>query len=162
MQSQKQPSKGDANRDPITGEPGAHPVGVGVGTAAGGAAAGALAGAVGGPIGAAAGAIVGGVAGALAGKATAESIDPTREDAYWRENYPKQSYYADDVDYETVAPAYRYGWESQSRYADQAFDDVESDLRKEWEVTEHNRSLKWDQARPASRDAWQRVRPQKG
>ena len=27
----------DANRDPLTGEPGAHPVGVGIGTAAGGA-----------------------------------------------------------------------------------------------------------------------------
>ena len=29
----------DANRDPITGAPGAHPVGVGLGTAAGGMAA---------------------------------------------------------------------------------------------------------------------------
>src|SRR5947208_1092212 len=35
----------DANPDPITGEPGAHPVGVGIGAAAGGAAAGALGGA---------------------------------------------------------------------------------------------------------------------
>src|SRR5438105_822724 len=39
----------DANRDPITGEPGAHPVGTGVGTAAGGAAAGAAGGAAAGP-----------------------------------------------------------------------------------------------------------------
>ena len=31
----------DANRDPITGEAGAHPVGAGLGAAAGGAAAGA-------------------------------------------------------------------------------------------------------------------------
>ena len=30
---------GDSNRDPISGAPGAHPVGVGVGTAVGGAAA---------------------------------------------------------------------------------------------------------------------------
>ena len=34
----------DANRDPITNEPGAHPVGTGVGAALGGAAAGAAAG----------------------------------------------------------------------------------------------------------------------
>ena len=51
----------DANRDPITGAPGAHPVGVGLGTAAGGMAAGAAAGAVGGPAGAVAGAVVGGI-----------------------------------------------------------------------------------------------------
>ena len=40
----------DMNRDPITGEPGSHPVGTGVG-AAGGAAAGAVVGSVFGPIG---------------------------------------------------------------------------------------------------------------
>src|SRR5690606_6067987 len=53
----------DANRDPLTNEPGAHPVGTGVGAAMGGAAAGAAAGAFGGPVGAA----VGGVAGAVVG-----------------------------------------------------------------------------------------------
>lgn len=40
----------DANRDPITDEPGAHPVGTGIGAALGGAAAGAAAGAFGGPV----------------------------------------------------------------------------------------------------------------
>ena len=72
----------DANRDPITGEPGAHPVGTGLGTAAGGAAAGAAAGLAAGPVGAAVGAVVGGVAGGLAGKGIAESINPTVEEAY--------------------------------------------------------------------------------
>src|SRR3989344_4789503 len=48
----------DANRDPLTNEPGSHPVGTGVGAALGGAAAGAAAGAFGGPVGAA----IGGVA----------------------------------------------------------------------------------------------------
>ena len=76
----------DANRDPITGTPGAHPVGTGVG-AAGGAAAGAAIGAIGGPIGAAVGLVAGAVAGGLAGKGVAETIDPTVEDAYWRKNY---------------------------------------------------------------------------
>ena len=45
----------DLNRDPITDEPGSHPVGTGVG-ATGGAVAGAAAGAIGGPIGMAVGA----------------------------------------------------------------------------------------------------------
>lgn len=40
----------DLNRDPISGAPGSHPVGVGVG-GVGGAAAGAMIGAIGGPLG---------------------------------------------------------------------------------------------------------------
>ncbi len=54
-----------ANRDPITGAPGAHPLGTGIGAAAGGIAAGAAIGAVAGPVGALAGAVVGAVAGGL-------------------------------------------------------------------------------------------------
>lgn len=68
---------GDANRDPVTGAPGAHPVGLGVGGVAGSVAAGAAVGAVAGPPGALAGAVVGAVIGAAAGKATAESVNPT-------------------------------------------------------------------------------------
>jgi uncharacterized protein (TIGR02271 family) len=70
---------GSANRDPITGTPGAHPVGTGVGAVAGGVAAGAAVGTVAGPIGTAVGAAVGAVAGGLAGKGVAEEVDPTVE-----------------------------------------------------------------------------------
>src|SRR3954462_4274769 len=123
----------DANRDPITGEPGAHPVGTGVGAAVGGAAAGVLGGmaagavsgtAAAGPIGTAVGAVVGGVAGGLAGKSGAEAIDPTTEDAYWSENYASRPYYDASTSYDEYRPAYRYGWESRARYADRSFDEV--------------------------------------
>jgi phage tail tape-measure protein len=147
----------DANRDPITGEPGAHPVGVGVGTAAGGAAAGALARAVGGPVGAAVGAVVGGVAGGLAGKATAEKIDPTAQDAYWRENYSKRPYYAKDVAYDTYAPAYRHGWESQAKYPGKTLDEVETQLNADWDKTPAAKTLLWEKAKPAVRDARSRI-----
>ena len=68
---------GSENRDPISGAPGAHPVGTGVGAAAGGIAAGAAAGSVAGPVGTVVGAAVGAVAGGLAGKGVAEKVDPT-------------------------------------------------------------------------------------
>ena len=69
------------NRDPITGAPGAHPVGVGLGAAAGGIAAGAAAGTLAaGPVGTVVGAAVGAVAGGLGGKAVAEHFDPTMEE----------------------------------------------------------------------------------
>jgi phage tail tape-measure protein len=68
------------NRDPITGAPGAHPVGVSLGAAAGGIAAGAAAGTVAaGQVGTVMGAAVGAIAGGLGGKAVAEHFDPTVE-----------------------------------------------------------------------------------
>ena len=81
-----------ANRDPISSAPGAHPVATGVGAIVGGAAAGAFTGTVAGPVGTVIGAAVGAVVGGLAGKDVAEAIDPTREDAYWRENYGGRRY----------------------------------------------------------------------
>ena len=65
----------DSNPDPITGEPGSHPVGTGLG-AGGGAVAEPLLG-DGRTYPAAAGAIIGAVAGGLAGKGAAESMNPT-------------------------------------------------------------------------------------
>src|ERR1700712_2744344 len=83
---------GSANKDPLSGTPGAHPVGVGVGAAAGGMAAGAAIGTVAGPLGTAVGAAVGAIVGGLRGKGGAESIDPTAEESYWRENYAGRDY----------------------------------------------------------------------
>lgn len=147
----------DENRDPITGAPGAHPVGAGLGAAAAGAAAGAAGGAIAGPAGAVVGAVVGGVAGGLGGKAVAEAIDPTVEDSYWRGEYANRPYYDRAAGYDTYAPAYRYGWESRERYAGRTFDEAEVDLRRDWERSGHSAGLGWEKAKHAARDAWDRV-----
>jgi len=146
----------DANRDPITGAPGAHPVGVGAG-AAGGAAAGAAVGAVAGPVGSAVGAAVGGIAGGLAGKGMAEKVNPTIEDDFWRNNYANRPYVTKGDKYETYQPAYKYGWESYSQYKGKKFDEVEGDLARGWDKTKQNTALGWDKAKDATRDAWHRV-----
>lgn len=145
----------DANRDPLTGEPGAHPVGTGVGAATGGTVGAVIGGAVGGPVGTLIGAAVGGLAGGLVGKGIAESVNPTEEDTYWREHYNTRPY-TQGRSYEDLQPAYRYGWESRGRYADRGWNDVESDLERDWS-TRGGSSLNWDEARPAIRDAWNRV-----
>lgn len=147
----------DANRDPITGAPGSHPVGVGVGGAAGGAA-GALAGAVFGPIGMLVGATVGTLAGASAGKGVAESIDPTDETAYWRNEYSKRDYVKAGRDYDThYAPAYAYGATSRGKYADRTWDaSLESDLARDWGTARSTSELDWAAAQPAVKDAWER------
>lgn len=146
----------DLNRDPISGAPGAHPVGTGVGAAAAGATGAAVGGAIGGPVGAAVGAVVGAVAGGYAGKGVAEAIDPTAEEAYWRENHPRQSF-ASGTDYEAYAPAYRVGYLGYQRYSKEGdFDSLEERLRADYEA-ERRDDLQWDAARPAARAAWDRV-----
>jgi len=145
----------DINPDPITGEPGSHPVGTGVGAAAGGLAAGAALGAVGGPIGAALGAVAGAVAGGFGGKAVAESYDPTAEDAYWRQNYASRPYYKAETSYDEYRPAYKLGWETRSRYADESFEEIEPELERDWSNSGSN--LTWDRAKHGVRDAWDRV-----
>src|SRR5688500_16773609 len=105
MATDRTPKDRDANRDPITGAPGSHPAGTGLGAAAGGMAAGAAAGTVAGPVGTALGAAVGAVAGGLAGKGIAEKIDPTVEDAYWRDNHRNEPYYQSGFSYDEYRPA---------------------------------------------------------
>jgi hypothetical protein len=151
-------SNPDANRDPITGAPGSHPVGTGVGALAGGIASGAAIGTMAGPVGTAIGAAVGAVVGGLAGHSVAEMIDPTAEDAYWRANYEKQDYVAAGSTYDDYGPAYRYGVDSYKKLGDgNSFDDVEGDLQRDWEGNRADSSLTWDRAKYATRDSWQRV-----
>ena len=146
----------DANRDPLTNEPGAHPVGTGVGAAMGGAAAGAAAGAFGGPVGAVVGGVAGAVAGGLAGKAAAESVNPTHEDAYWRDAYDREPYYVGGRTYDQYRPAYEMGWTSVGRYEGD-FDAIEPRLADDWRARHSTDGLTWTDAMPATRAAWQRA-----
>lgn len=154
----------DSNPDPITGAPGSHPIGTGVG-AAGGGLAGAAAGAaigsvvpgVGTVIGGVVGTIIGATGGGLAGKGIAEQIDPTEEDAYWRENYKTRDYAKGTKDYTEIAPAYRYGWESRASNPDVPFDQAEPHLAKHWNEHKTKVGMEWDKAKHAVKDAWNRV-----
>lgn len=148
---------GDDNRDPISGAPGAHPIGTGVGAALGGAAAGAAAGTVVGPVGTVVGAAVGAIVGGLAGKGVAESIDPTHELAYWRENHNTRPYADKATAFDEYEPAYGYGVASYAKYPGRSFDDVDSDLSRDWNASRGQSTLGWDRARSAARDAWDRV-----
>lgn len=146
----------DMNRDPISGAPGAHPVGVGVG-GTGGAVAGAVIGSMLGPIGTLVGGAIGTVAGAAAGKGVAERMDPTVEQDYWRTEYAARPYYDRSYTYEDYAPAYAYGSEVHTRYAGRSWDDsLEADVRSGWEAAKDKSRLGWEQAKAAVRDAFDR------
>jgi hypothetical protein len=147
------------NRDAITGAPGSHPLGTGIGAVsagAAGAAIGSAAGPAGSIVGAAIGVVVGAVAGGLVGKGVAEAISPTDEDAYWRESYKTRPYVPSGALYESYQPAYRHGWEARSKFSGKGFDDIEGNLRGEWERRKYPDNLTWEQARDAARDAYER------
>ena len=146
----------DLNPDPITGEPGSHPLGTGIG-AAGGGTTGAAIGALAGPVGAVVGAAVGAIAGGYAGKAVAESIDPTAEDAYWRGNYAKEPYVKSGASFDDYQPAYRTGYTGYGKYAGRQWDEVENDLQHEYEQGKGRSSLAWSDAKHATKAAWHRV-----
>jgi hypothetical protein len=108
-----------------------------------------------GPVGVVVGAVAGGIAGGLVGKRIAESINPTAEDAYWKQHYQSRPYVEKGAPYDEYRPAYQYGWESSGRCAGKPFEEVEPDLRSGWDKAKFK--LSWDKAKQAVRDAWDRV-----
>ena len=104
------------------------------------------------------GGAIGAVTGGLAGKGAAESVNPTNEDAYWRENFKSRPYYNKEKSYEHYAPAYRYGWESASKHNGRRFEDVENDLSRGWNTARGKATSEWNELKDATRDAFDRVR----
>ena len=145
-----------ANRDPLTGAEGAHPVGVGLG-ATGGAATGAALGAPAGPLGMAIGAAAGGVIGGLVGKGAGEVFNPTLEDTYWRGAWADEPYARTDFLYEDYEPAYRIGYLGAARRDGRSFEEAEPQLREQYERVRAGSPLLWEAARVPAKAAWDRV-----
>ncbi len=158
--TKKDSDKIDNTHQPVavTKAKSSHIVGTGIGAVAGGAAVGAMVGTVAGPVGTVAGAVAGAAVGGLAGHSVAKAVNPSIEDAYWREN-PRHQPFAKGRSFDDYSPAYRAGYEGYARFgAHGTFEDRETDLRKSYEAARPK--LAWDEARPASRAAWQRFQDQ--
>lgn len=124
---------------------------------AAGAATGALSGTVAGPIGIVAGALIGGAIGGAAGEAAGREFNPTAEEKYWEENYANRPYYVEGRDFETYRPAYRYGIDNYNRFEGKDFAQVEAELNRGWSKSRGTSSLEWNEARPATEDAYNRM-----
>jgi len=157
MMDLKRDEDREMNRDPLSGAPGAHPIGTGIG-AAGGVTAGAMVGSVGGPVGTTIGGMVGAIVGGLAGKELGEAVNPTTDDSpwdsYWRETYRKEPYYKLGRTFEDYASAYRLGYTFHSHDGERTWDDVHAD----WERTKGASHLEWEEAIFAVRAALHRAR----
>ena len=70
-----------------------------------------------------------------------------------------EPYYSTDYTYDDYAPAYRTGYEAAGRYQGQnkRFDDLEPELRANYERIKGKSRLAWENAKDAVRAAWHRV-----
>ena len=147
----------ELNRDPLTGTPGAHPLGTTAGATSGAVAGGVAGLAVGGPVGGVIGITVGAVAGGLAGKSAAETVNPTAEEEYWRVTYIREPYYLKGKAFEYYAPGFRAGWEGRVLHDGRTFDEAEPMLKAKYNIGKSELDPVWQDVSPAARAAWNRV-----
>lgn len=133
-----------------------HNIGSGTG-AVGGAIAGAAVGSAAGPVGSAVGAVVGAVVGAKAGDSIAEAVNPTEYTNHFHETYAKSPYYVSGREWNDYRPAYQYGYDTYSKYRGQRFDDVQSQLERDWNSAKGESRLGWNEAKGAVQDGWHRI-----
>ncbi|MFH7764615.1 hypothetical protein [Acinetobacter sp. BSP-28] len=150
----------ESNRVPDMNEANDHPVGTSIGTVSGVAAGAALESAAG-----PAGAVVGGIIGDVVGNEAADAINPVEEDAYWREQHRDRPYFHEtqntysDLDYDRdYRVAYEVGYKNRPLFdSDTHFEQVETELRTQWEAIKGPSRLDWEQAKYAAKDAWLRA-----
>ena len=85
-------------------------------------------------------------------------INPTAEDAYWREAFKDEPYYKPDLSYDDYSPAYRVGYTGPLR-REGSFEALEDALHQDWDRVKGRSRLSWDEARLATQAAWERVAP---
>ena len=84
------------------------------------------------------------------------AINPTAEEAYWREAYRAEPYYRSEFTYEDYGPAYRVGYTGPVRRIGE-FEQLEGELEGDFARVRGKSRLRWEDAREAARAAWKRV-----
>jgi hypothetical protein len=90
-----------------------------------------------------------------------DKITPdSKDDDYYRSDWDT-NYAALGGAYDDYAPAYRYGSESRSKFANRNWDEVETDLRSDWD-SRYNTSGEpstWEKFKAAVRHGWDKITP---
>ena len=84
------------------------------------------------------------------------TINPTAEEAYWREAYRREPWYRSEYSYEDYDPAFRVGYTGPMRREGE-FDQLERELKADFDQVRGRSRLRWEEAREATRAAWRRV-----
>jgi hypothetical protein len=105
------------------------------------------------------GASTGSYSGAPAGQAGTRSTGSSLDlDDDYRKHY-SSTYGADDGSYDDYAPAYGYGAEMRSHalYQNRSWDEVEPNLRSDWEQRNAGTGLSWEKMKAAVRHGWNKI-----
>ena len=95
--------------------------------------------------------------GAKGGGAIAEAVNPTEYTSHFQKNYQSAPYYVSGSEWKDYEPAYKYGYDTYGQYQGRKFEEVESDLERNWEATKANSRLGWMEAKGAVRDGWHHI-----
>jgi hypothetical protein len=81
--------------------------------------------------------------------------DTLNSDSAYRQHFATQYGASGSERYEDYEPAYRYGSSlaSDSRYSGRRWDDIEEDVRRDWQTS--NPGSAWDRFKAAVRHAWE-------
>jgi len=71
------------------------------------------------------------------------SVNPVAEETYWRSNYARRPY-VKGASYDDYGPDYQHGINAHRKHLGPAFEDVKSDLGRDWLSKRSNSSLEWD------------------
>lgn len=82
------------------------------------------------------------------------AINPTAEDAYWRNTFRREPYYKAELGFDDYGPAYRVGYTAPVRRSG-PFAALEEALRGDWAQVKGRSRLSWEEARQAARAAWE-------
>lgn len=86
------------------------------------------------------------------------NTDWNAEDTYWQTNYRTRPYASSgSYEYDYYRPGYRYGYDAATRYQGRRWEEVESELERDWDRYEHRGQSTWQQMKDAVRDAWDRI-----
>lgn len=85
-------------------------------------------------------------------------VDWASQDTYWQKTYPSRPYYTTQRTYENYQPAYRYGGDIYSKNPGVSYDKLDqAQLRRDWDNARGTSTLTWEDANPATRDAYTRL-----
>ncbi|MGH7507669.1 MAG: hypothetical protein ACRELX_18600 [Longimicrobiales bacterium] len=80
-----------------------------------------------------------------------------KEETWWRENFHQRPYVSSDRGFDFYGPGYRYGYESATKLVGREWDEVEPELRRNWERWEHRGESGWEEIKDSVKDAWHRA-----
>jgi hypothetical protein len=83
--------------------------------------------------------------------------DYAADEEFWRSQYQDRPYYQSGTEYSDYEPAYRCGYEHARRYSSKKFEEIVSEVEREWNKVKGESRLAWEHAREAVHDAWKRV-----